>query len=348
MTLTRRWLPFVPVVIAVLVLFTLFVPKRPSTPVGEFVLPARNSGRPVQALYRIQAIATQAGWTPDMLRLAGDLWREAGDFARALAYWQSAAEEQADERLLRDIAEMALELGDWTSANDALQQLRASLPNDPWVNLQLALLRAVVNPSAAIEYLGVAETEPAYAALANDLIAVLPQSADDSVNGLAVGQVLAEHELLLFAETAFMQAATEQALPEAMAYAGFVRDRQGKDGSAWVEQALRLAPNNPTVRLLQGLHLRQLGEDEGSLNALIGAVALDPENPVMYAELGTAYQLVGDLPQARRWLEQAVALSDDPRFQQLLDALAAEENQLLEAFGVATEEANAATAEPIP
>jgi hypothetical protein len=68
----------------------------------------------------------------------------------------------------------------------------------------------------------------------------------------------------------------------------------------------------------------------------------------MYAELGTAYQLVGDLSQARRWLEQAVALSDDPRFQQLLDALSLEESQSLEAFGLATEEANAATAEPIP
>jgi tetratricopeptide (TPR) repeat protein len=351
MTQARRWLPFPSLIVAALLLFILLIPQRPSTPVGEFVLPERSSGRPVQALYHVQAIAAQEGWTAERLRLAGGLWREAGDLQQALTYWQAAAQDGADDSMLRDIAQTAIELQDWASASDALQRLVTRHPDDPWVNLQLGLLQVVVNPSHALGFLSLAANERGYAPLVADLIEALDRSQNDPASGLAVGQVLADHELWSFAELAFTQAATQQAMPDAMAYAAFVRDRQGKDGTAWIERALRLAPDSPTVFLLYGLHLRGIGDYGASLDALVRAVVLDPENPVLYAELGVAYQLAGDYTQARRWLEQAVGLSDDPRFQQLLDALSVEENQVLEAFAIVTEEtgeADAATAEPVP
>lgn len=311
-----------------------------------FVLPERGSGRPLQSLYRVEAIAAHDGWTPERLRLAGDLWREAGDFRQTLAYWQAAAQTSDDETLLRDIAQMALELQDWNTASDALQRLVLTVPDDAWVNLQLGLLQAPFNFSNALPHLEIAAGENAYAALSADMTTVLEH---DPVDALAVGLVLADHELWSFAELAFRQAADQQGIAEAFAYVGFARDHQDKEGTLWLDQALALAPQSATVRLLQGLHLRLAGEIDASLNALIAAATLDPENPVMYAELGTAYQLAGDFDQARRWLEQALALSDDDtRYQQLLDALSVQENNLMELFGIATEEADAATAEPNP
>jgi Flp pilus assembly protein TadD len=74
------------------------------------------------------------------------------------------------------------------------------------------------------------------------------------------------------------------------------------------------------VRYLQGLHLRHIGDDRASLDALIQAVALNPQDPALFAELGMSYQLMGDSESAERWLREAVRLSqNDPRFRALLD-----------------------------
>ncbi len=52
---------------------------------------SRRSGRPLQALYQVEAQAAAEGWNSDRLRLAGDLWREAGNLPQAVAYWEAAA-----------------------------------------------------------------------------------------------------------------------------------------------------------------------------------------------------------------------------------------------------------------
>lgn len=346
-----RWLPLLPILALTEVFLVLYIvySSKSLDVVREFVLPSRGSGRPVQSLYRVEAIALQEGWTPDLLRLAGDLWRETGDVTHALPYWQAAAQVGNDIILLRDIAQAEIDLQNWASANDALAHLASLVPEDPWVNLQFGLIQAAVSPSTAIDHLTIAARETAYAPIAGQLIEILGTSSDDPLFGLSVGSVMADYNLWAFAELAFTQAASVQRIPETLAYVGFARDMQGKDGGSWIEDAVTLAPDNPTARLLQGLHLRQAGDYTGSLDALISAAALDPQNPVMYAELGTAYQLAGDLLSARYWLEQAVAISgDDPRFQQMLDVLVTEENRLLDALSIATEEADAATAEPLP
>jgi Flp pilus assembly protein TadD len=347
----QRWLLLLPVFIfaVVIVLSFLLFSQRPPVPVGDFVLPERLSGRPLQALYRVDVIAVQEGWTPELQRLAGDLWREAGDITRALPYWQAAAQANADQTLLRDIALAALEVQDWAQASDALSRLSALAPDDAWTQFQLGLIQMVVNPTAAAEHLAAAGRESAYAPAAAELIDVLPTSSDDAAALVSIGQVLANYELWSFAELAFTTAAQRQPIPEALAYTGFSRDMQSKDGSQWIERAVALAPESATVRLLQGLHLRRAGDYEGSARALSFAAALEPENPVMYAELGAAHQLLGDMEQARRWLGQAVALSGgDPRFQDMLDSLTSAEQQLLQTLGVTVEATDDATAEPIP
>ena len=121
---------------------------------------------------------------------------------------------------------------------------------------------------------------------------------------------------------------------------------QGKDGAPQIEAAVTVAPDEPQVRFLQGLHLRLAFDNAGSLDAMVQAVALDPENPALYAELGKAYQLVGDLPTAERWLKFAVSL--DTHFQPLLDSFYDDEKTTLLSLGLVDEAALPFNTTPSP
>ncbi len=146
-----------------------------------------------------------------------------------------------------------------------------------------------------------------------------------------MGKALADAKLWPYAELAFSLSSD----PLAYAYGGFARDMQGKDGSSQIDTAVALEPNNAQVRLMQGLHLRMNYDYPNSLKAIIQAVALDPENPALYAELGKAYQLTGDLTTAEHWLKYAASL--DPHFQPLVDAFYNDEKTLLANLGLVDE-----------
>lgn len=286
------------------------------------------AGRPVQALYAAEAGAADAGWSPQLLHLTGDLWSELGDLRRAVAYWEAAvAADPAAVPLLRGLANAYLELGAWPQAADSLERLLAHDPTDALAQLRLALLQAPFNPQAAEANLRAVVSVPEHAALAGDLLSVVTNDPADPLISMRVGLVLVEHGLWSYAELAFEHAATVAApYAEALAYAGFARDNQGKDGSDLIAQAVALEPNNARVRHLQGLHYRRQGNDTASLYTLTLAAALDPENPAYYAELGTGYRLAGDLQRAEYWLQTAVVFSNnDPRFQEMLALFYAEE-----------------------
>jgi len=93
--------------------------------------------------------------------------------------------------------------------------------------------------------------------------------------------------------------------PDSLAtvYIGWVQDQQSKDGSEWIEEAVRLAPDNADVRFIQGLHLRQQGAYEESAIALEIAVALNPD-PVFYTEIAALYDLMGLPDVATSWRDR--------------------------------------------
>ncbi len=291
---------------------------QPSIP-----LPDSRTDRPMQALYQDEADAAREGWTSDRLRLAGDLWREAGDLPRAVAYWEAA---EPDAALLRDRAQAYLDLGRWADASDALSRLLALLPDDStertWADFQLGLIRSAADPAQASDLLRAAQST--YVDQVPPLLAALA-SGDPT----RIGVALADQKLWAYAELAFSQAAGD---PVALAYGGWVRDMQGKDGARWIDAAAALAPDNAQVRLLQGLHLRLNYQYQDSLSAIIQAVALDSENPALYAELGKAYQLTGDLTSAQHWLQFAAAM--DSQFQPMLEAFYQDERDALIGLGL--------------
>ena len=312
----------------------ILVGQPPPPPV---VLPDSRTDRPLQALYQLQVQAARGGWTSDRLRLAGDLWRSMGDLTRAVAYWEAAA---PDATVLRDRAQAYLDLQRWSDADDTLDHLLKLLPADstdrPWAQFQLGLIRAAYNPTQALDLLRAAQ--PTYGATVTNLLPLLAGAADST----QVGIVLAKNNLWPYAELAFSQSSDGLAL----AYRGLARDMQSKDGSEQIAAAVALAPQNSQVRFLQGLHLRLAYDYAGSMRAMVQAVALDPENPALYAELGKAYQLNGDLVSAEHWLKFAVSL--DSHFQPLLDSFYDDEKSALLSLGLVDEASLPFSTTPTP
>lgn len=284
-----------------------------------------RADRPVQALYQLEALALEQGWTTSNLLLAGDLWLELGDVGRAVAYWEAALTPDADATLLRKLAEGYIQLQQWTEATIALNQLLDTAPSDAWAHYQLGLLQSYADLASAAVHLRAAARNPIYQPISEALLN-LAVDADLAVTALQSGLVLAANDLWPQAEAAFTYAAALGApYPEALAYAGLSRDQQGKDGGDQIARAVALGPQIGLVRYLEGLHYRLNGDDAASIVALLLAVELEPQNPAYAAELGAAYQQSGDFPQAQFWLQQALTLSGgDPRFQDLLDQLNAQ------------------------
>lgn len=309
-----------------LVTFAFSPPLQQDNSIARITEQQRR-GHYQQALYSLDVLAAQQGWSPDRLRLAGDLWRESGDLTRAVPYWEAASTDLPDDLLLtRTLAEAYLALERWPAAVDQLAQLVAADPQDAWAQYHLGVLRAAFDAPAAREHLQVAANAPEYRAVANGLLRVLGNQSEELLRVMQVGLILADAEQWSFAELVFQHAADiSPAYPDALAYVGLARAKQGKDGSAQIAQAVQLGPDRAVVRYVEGLHLRDANDLTGSLAALAQAAALDPQNPAYYAELGTAYQLLGDLDNAERWLRVAVTAShEDPRFQQLLAIFYAE------------------------
>lgn len=270
----------------------------------------RRAGRVMQALYHVEAEAAHSGWTADLLRLAGDLWQEAGSEAQALSYWQAAdAAQPGSVTLLRQIAQTSVTQARWPEAADALARLLSAAPDDPWAHYQLGLIRAAYDPAAARAHLQAAAQAEEYAAEADALLAAL--AAEDGLPAsMRAGRALMSARLWGQAELAFQQAAAEAApYADALAYVALARLRQGKDAGVWTAQALLLAPDSALAHYVHGLHLRAAGDLAASREALGRAAALAPANPAYYAELGRACQLSGDLDGAARWLTMAVSLS---------------------------------------
>ncbi|MBC7870449.1 MAG: tetratricopeptide repeat protein [Chitinophagaceae bacterium] len=322
---------FLQIIALVLVIFALiFLFSRPKSilnspvEIAQLRLNANTSdGRFVQALYQIGALTAVSGWTPALYRQAGDLHVQMNDLSGAVIHWEAAwrSSTEDDLALTRQIAETYLELGRWTEAIDTFEAMLELSPEDAKANYELGLLLAASDPISAEAYLRVVVGNADYGQVARALVRLFVTNPADPLISMRVGRLLADYELWLYAEQAFNYAAVvTNPNPEALAYIGLSRERQGKDGAAWISQAVTLAPDSPQVLYVWALHLRALNDTAGSLNALIEATSLDPNNPAFYAELGSAYRLVGDLNSAEYWLKIAVEISQqDPLFQQLLD-----------------------------
>ncbi|MDX1995337.1 MAG: tetratricopeptide repeat protein [bacterium] len=292
----------------------------------------QRQGHYTQALYQVRTLAEQQGWTADLYQQAGDLYAAMNDLSGAAASWEAARQLAPARSIieLRRLAQTCLDLGRWAQAADVLGALLEQSPDDAWANYRLGLLLAPSDPRRADAYLEVAARQPEYTDVASPLLLRLRAEQDNPLISMQVGLLLVEADLWTDAERAFQYAASTAApYPEALAYVALAREQQGKDGTDWIQQAVALAPDSAPVRYVEGLYWRARNDFAASQRALVQAVIADPNNAALYAELGTAFQLVGDYEQAEHWLQIAVALAENEphvqeRFQELLALFYAE------------------------
>jgi tetratricopeptide (TPR) repeat protein len=267
-------------------------------------------------------------------RAAGDaelesrLWLQLGDPVRGLEAAARALPVARDPALLTWIAAEATASGDPALAQAALERWLALDPADAGAHLALGILLAPVAPGQAAIHLQRAAQSPDLEAVA------LAINRAAQISPEAVGWALFERKLWPQAELAFTQAAANPALAaEALAALALSRDYQSKDGALWMARALAQSPENANVRAMQGIHLRLQGDLEGSLQALMIAADLAPESAPILAQLGAAWQQRGDLDEALRWYEQALARAGgDPRYQALVDSLLRTQDSALDAI----------------
>jgi tetratricopeptide (TPR) repeat protein len=315
-----------------IVRFSANIPSSSADDPGQSQqLMAQNmaDGRLRQALYQAEVSAAQSGWNADLARVAGEVWEQLGDLSMAVTYWEIAIASQPDDSsLVRYLVQAHIDLQQWDEARASLRHLVQLAPDENRAHYQLGILEAVFDPSSASEHLRLAARDLLYRDIVFELLPLISSEKMSAATAMQIGLTLASHELWPYAEMSFRFAADlGNPFPEALAYTGLAQDRQGKDGSAAIEKAFVLAPDNAQVLYLRGLHLRSVFDYVNSLGNFEQAINADPGNPAYAAELSTAYRLVGNLGSAELWLKTAVTLSNnDPRFEDLLSAFYADLN----------------------
>ena len=282
------------------------------SPLAEYDL-HRSRDELQVALYHIEAEGALDGWTAQNHIRAGNLWRDMGDLGRALLHWEAANAVEPNANLLRQIAEIYLERGEWGITWDRIQMLLDLAPNDAWSLYTAGLLIAPSDPISAYGYLGqVAAQDNSFSENAQIILDVIGESETNADIILRVGAELTAIEEYSLAENAYQYAADlYYPFPEATAYVGLMRILQGKNGEAWISEALAFDSTSATIQYIAGVYWRSAGEFLLSENALIEAVLLEPDNPTFYAELGNTYRAMGNPLDAEVWLQTAVIVSDN-------------------------------------
>jgi tetratricopeptide (TPR) repeat protein len=274
-------------------------------------------------------LAELEGWSDQQRRALAAVLDKSGETqqARALAL-SLATSGDADPAALVAAADAALNRQAWSEAQNALERAVAADPANFGALYRLGALLAPLDQVRAQDLLLGAMAAPEWAGRAQPVLNALSGYGSLSLTEAHTGVGLALIGLgdWALAEHALLQAvAVNSVNSTALGYLGFVRDQQGRDGLSDLEAALAMAPSDPALYYLLGLHWQQAENESAAYDALVQAQALDPENPALAAEIGASLQRQGDLDAAETWYQQAVTLApDDMRWKALLAAFYAD------------------------
>jgi Flp pilus assembly protein TadD len=124
---------------------------------------------------------------------------------------------------------------------------------------------------------------------------------------------------------------------EAWAWLGEAKQQEKlpNEGSAELEQALKLAPNSATVRGLRGLYFQRTGNYRQALEEFQSAATLDPQNPTWFVSVGEAYSKNGDLIRALEAYQSATELAPgEASYWQLLAIFCAQNHINIKDVGI--------------
>ena len=280
------------------------------------------AGRYDAARVYLYALADADGWTPVRRAQLRTIFDRNGEVDRATALLMAELNGQSsasidltsDPVTLRELAGHEIEQLQWAKAEATLAALVVVAPDDAWAFYQLGLIVAPQNPEYAADYFIRAAQDAAYTARANAVRTVLGVY---TMQSLATAHTTLGMTLVGLGEWPFADRVLQMALdtnavnPTALAYLGFVHDQQGRDGLPDIEAARAMAPNDPVVYYMLGMHWRLAGQHQTAFEAFEHAYRLDPENPALAAEVGIAWQQLSEFALAEEWLLRAIDLAPD-------------------------------------
>lgn len=198
----------------------------------------------------------------------------------------------------------------------AAQTLEQTLEDNPKAAYQLALILLILEPDAALPHLEEAESaNPEMSPQINRLKAAIRQGGviDDRAYQLTLaGQALSSLEEWTLAEIAFEMAVTENPdYAEAWAYLGEARYQNESPGELEaLESAFALNPDSFAANLFLSLHYRRNEKPHLAILYLKSALAQEPNNLDLHADLA---QTMIDAGQVRQGFEHLQALTEqDP------------------------------------
>jgi tetratricopeptide (TPR) repeat protein len=301
----------------IFLLFTIPLIAQPDDPIRR----NRVAGRLPQALFLIQSQAQQTGWTNAQNQLMGDIYYQMDDLPRAVAYWERANIDDPDR--LRLLADGYLQLNQWEAMAQTLERILSIMPDDEWALWYLGAIYAPLNPPRSRELLTPLLTSPTYGIFAQTVLQAVDAPFDQA---LQIGLVMGSLEQWELAEYAFIQTTIQ--LPHAgvgWAYVGLARHMQGKPAQSWFDQALKRDPQNHQIYYVYSIYLRGIGDLRPSQQAIITAIALNPNNPAYYIELAMSYYAMNNTQQGDYWMSFAQAMGGDSQvLQNIIDDIYAQ------------------------
>lgn len=216
----------------------------------------------------------------------------------------------ADPQGLYEQVRQHLAAHEWAAAEQVLSEWVTAWPDDTRARLMLGMLLAPVQPERAVPWLEQATADPTQGEVARQLLEVIARHQQRRTDFYTVlGLTFCQASEWALAERALRLAVDANATNAvALAYLGYALDQQGEDGWPWLEQARAMAPTEPQVLYLVGLHWRQSGDLSAARHALLQAYWAAPDNPALAAEVGRTLQALGDLAGAEQWLRIAISL----------------------------------------
>lgn len=337
----KRLVWLIPLVALLPILYLIFRSEdKPSNPSNDNSVEVEGPPLAVNEVVYLLAAVARDGWTDEYRREYTRLMQTQGSLEAVGALLSAQVNLTIDDlATLQLLATEALNRGDWESAIAKLNQILQISPDDPQANYQVALLLASENPQVALTHLAKSVENPDFEANTRTIQSVLVQlEVTPTPEDLrTLGLVCMDLSEWACAERAFSAAITLDNLDwQSYAYRGFVRDEMGGMGLNDLETAVALNPSGLTYYFL-GRHYRNIEENlQAALDTLAMAYSLDPSNPALAAELGSAEQATSDFEASENWYNLAVSLApDDLRWQRLRAAFYADANFLIDEVGLA-------------
>ena len=297
----------------------------------KLVTSSLSANRPDFALIYLERIAHLQGWTPALYRRAAVLYTQQQRPDLATVYWQASLQDQPEDRTaFRTLTEVELAQRDWDAALTYLERWLRIDPHDEWALYEAGLLLAPKELARTQQYLSQASADPQYRALSQRVLKVFIDNPADLPPTLAlrIGLVLLDGGEWSLAEHAFtISLIGNPSSASAMAFLGLSRDQQGLDGTAQIEQALALAPDDVQVRYVAAVHWRLKGDTSQALAILDQLGTKNPINAAVASEIGTVYRTLGDDVKTLEWYKLAVGLApEDEQFASLLASFYVDED----------------------